>query len=195
MRWKDSSAGTPLMLIAPMASRPCSLRFTSSVPPAISTLPARLPASASFRRAWPLTLICSKVRSAKSGIDKRKSPWAVPPRTSGFIPTLLQVAERLVVEQLEHGRRLAARLEDDVALLRIGAKVRNGKAPLAERERPARWRRDLALRYIDGKRHSRARSAWHQTLRPAAFPRDRRCSCLRVSVRHSPLPEGRPARP
>ena len=44
------------------------------------------------------------------------------------------IAERLLVEQLEHGRRRAVRLEGDLALLRVWAEVGDVEAAVAERE-------------------------------------------------------------
>ena len=65
-------------------------------------------------------------------MSSTKSPVAVPPNASGFMPTALHIAEGLMVEELEHGCGGAGGLECDLALLRLGPQIGNEEAALAQ---------------------------------------------------------------
>ncbi len=72
----------------------------------------------------------------------------------GLQTDALNITERLMVEQLKHGRSSAVCREGDLALLWIHAEIGNEKASFAKGELAPRRRGDLALRNIDGKLHA-----------------------------------------
>ncbi len=100
----------------------------------MAMLPTRLAAMAWSSRAMPLNLTSLKVRSSLSGIDRVKPPFGGAAEKIGLEPHGLQIAERLRVEKLEHGRRRALALKEIDAFLRVGAEVGDVEAAVAERD-------------------------------------------------------------
>src|SRR3989304_3483958 len=103
------------------------------------------------RRTPNLDLIELEIGQQRHG--EREAALCRTAQEVGLQADTLDIAERLMIEQLKHGWGGAGRRERDLAPLGVLAEIGNEKAALAKRDLLPRRYGDLALRNIDGELH------------------------------------------